>query len=84
MHKLELWESNVNDQLYIVLRPHNPSPVFSEFIQQENISPHISLAKVSGSKDQIEELLSEIKTYRDTLIHDSSITVDLSKVHISF
>ena len=47
VHKLELWKSNVNNQLFIVLIPHNPDPIFAEFIQQEHISSHISLAKIT-------------------------------------
>lgn len=85
VHKLELWKSNVNEQLFIVLIPHNPDPIFAEFIQQEHISSHISLAKVRWSSwKEIEQLLPTIKQARDSVLENTQITVDLSKVHISF
>lgn len=85
LHKIELWESNINERLYIVLKPHNPNPIFLEFIQQQHISPHISLAEITWSSlEQVKHLLPKIKQIRDLAVETAPITVDLSKVHISF
>ena len=84
LHKLDTWKSNINDQIYIVLKPHNPDTIFSEFIQQQHITPHISLAKVSCDFEYIQKILPIIKRFRDESLKLSPITLDLSKIHITF
>jgi hypothetical protein len=85
LHRIELWESNINDRLYLVLKPHNPNSVFEEFIKQQHISPHISLAEITGSSlEEVKHLLPKIKQVRDSAVKIAPITVDLNKIHISF
>ncbi len=41
-----MWKSFDNGEVYIVLAPHNPDSIFKNLIQDEKISPHITLVKL--------------------------------------
>lgn len=83
-HKLDLWKSNVNNKLYLVLIPHNVDSIFFHFIQQHHISPHISLAEITGDFQKVKDFLSTLKYFRDQSLSLGPITVDINKIHISF
>ncbi len=61
LHLLQIWESNVNGQIYLVLTPHNPDSLYKQFIHSDHISPHISLAKLYCSLEKAQEMLPDIK-----------------------
>lgn len=84
LHKITYRKSFVDNELYLVLQPHNPDPIFLDMMFQKNISPHISLAKISTEPAIIQQLLPLIKSSRDEALRISPITVDLKKIHVHF
>ncbi len=84
LHKIDHRKSNINNNLYFVLKPHNPDSVYLQFIQSQHISPHISLWSTTDDISDIESTLKKIKDTRDIYIKNTPITVDLSKIHIKF
>ncbi|MDR0859937.1 MAG: hypothetical protein LBO09_02945 [Candidatus Peribacteria bacterium] len=46
LHQIQARESFDDGQVYIVLTPHNGESIYKDMILSEEISPHITLAKV--------------------------------------
>lgn len=71
----------------MVLIPHNPNSVFAQLIQNKEISPHITLAKLGDLTEQeLEDMekvhLPYLKKLRDAALIEHSIGIDVSSFNV--
>ena len=84
LHKITWRNSNVTNRFHLVLTPHNPDNIYKRFIQNHDITPHISLWSIANDSDHEQELLSRIKISRNIYIKNYPIVVNLNKILMEF
>ncbi|MDR3168303.1 MAG: hypothetical protein LBU27_00635 [Candidatus Peribacteria bacterium] len=80
-HHVDARESFVDQEVYIVLQPHNEDSIYKALMKDERNIPHITLAKVNCSlKVAKKQLVPKIRHFLKSHIVHQAIVVDISEI----
>jgi hypothetical protein len=81
IHHVDARESFADQEVYIVLQPHNTDSVYKALMKDEGNAPHITLAKVNCPLEVAKkQLVPKIKNLLKSHIANQAIAADASEI----